>query len=107
MTDNKVVENIVSRMVQTVCPVQIVLFGSSARGDRDEDSDLDFLVVMPNGTHRRKTARALYRALYGVGQAKDIVVATVDDLERHGNDPGYIYESAITQGTEIYREESH
>jgi len=30
-----------------------MLFGSAARGDMHSDTDLDILVVMPDGTHRR------------------------------------------------------
>ncbi|MEO2003680.1 MAG: nucleotidyltransferase domain-containing protein, partial [Candidatus Poribacteria bacterium] len=34
----------------------MILFGSHARGDADAASDVDLLVVMPEGTHRCETA---------------------------------------------------
>jgi len=66
------------------------------------DSDLDVLVVMPNGTHRRKTAQQLYRQIRGLGVPFDIVVATSEDLEVHRSNPGLIYQTILREGTEVY-----
>lgn len=52
---------LVRRIVQTVQPKRIILFGSAARGQMGPHSDLDLLVIMPDGTHRRQTAQTLYR----------------------------------------------
>jgi uncharacterized protein len=46
----------------------------AARGEMGPDSDLDFLVVMPEGTHRRRTAQRLYRELVGSRQPFDVLV---------------------------------
>jgi predicted nucleotidyltransferase len=40
------------------------------------DSDLDLLVVVSNGVHRRKTALAIYKSLQELGFAIDIQRAT-------------------------------
>ncbi len=66
------------------------------------DSDLDVLVVMPKGTHRRKTAQHLYRQIRGLGVPFDIVVATSEDLEVHRSNPGLIYQTILREGTEVY-----
>ena len=54
------VDPIVARMVECLReefdPERILLFGSRARGDAGEGSDVDLLVVMPDGTDRRETA---------------------------------------------------
>ena len=83
-------------------PRKILLFGSAARGENGENSDIDLLIVVKNGTHRRNTARRIYRALLGIGFAIDIVVVTEDDLERYAETPGMIIASAIEEGREIY-----
>ena len=41
-------ERIVRQIVEQVDPVAIYLFGSRARGDADDDSDYDLLVVLPD-----------------------------------------------------------
>jgi len=86
-----------------VHPLRILLFGSAAAGRMDEHSDLDVLVIMPDGTHRRRAAQQIYLGLQGLGIAKDIVVATPRDIEEYGNNPSLILYPALTQGKEIYR----
>lgn len=100
--DPGIVDRLVQQIVATARPLQVILFGSAARGEMAPDSDVDMLVVMPRGTHRRKTAQRLYRQLVGVGIPFDIVVATPEDLERHRNNPGLIYGTILREGKEVY-----
>ena len=51
------IEALVGRIVAAVHPLRIIVFGSAARGDMNADSDIDVMVVMPDGTHRLKTTR--------------------------------------------------
>jgi predicted nucleotidyltransferase len=95
-------KELVSRIVEAVAPVRIILFGSAARGDMGPDSDLDVLVVMPDGAHRRETAAAVYRSLRRFPYPKDIVVATVSDLVEYGDSLGLVYRQAIREGRELY-----
>lgn len=48
MTREEAIAEITRRLVDYYQPVRIYLFGSVARGDDDPDSDLDFLVVVPD-----------------------------------------------------------
>ncbi len=43
-TEDMIAE-MVKAIVDEVDPVQIILFGSQARGEGHEDSDLDFLLI--------------------------------------------------------------
>ncbi len=97
-----VIDKLVGDIVKSVNPLQIILFGSAARGDAGEHSDIDLLVVMPEGVHRRRTAQKLYREITGLGVPFDIVVATPQDLEKHKDNRGLIYKSALKEGIEIY-----
>ena len=100
--DSKVVDHLVRQIVEAVHPLRVVLFGSAARGEMRPDSDLDFLVVMPDGTHRRRTAQYLYRHVAGRGQPFDVIVATPADLERHKDTVGLIYRDILREGREVY-----
>ena len=95
-------DEIVERIVKTVSPLRIVLFGSAARDESGPASDLDVLVVMPEGTHRRHTAQLLYERLYGIPVPVDIVVATPTDLDTHRDTIGLVYRSALREGRELY-----
>ena len=43
--DNEFISIMTERIVQGFDPLQIILFGSQARGDADRNSDIDLLVV--------------------------------------------------------------
>jgi len=93
---------LVASIVQAVNPLRIILFGSAARGQAGPDSDIDLLVVMPEGTHRRHTAQYLYRVIEGIGTPFELIVATPTDLERHGDNPSLVYHAALREGRTIY-----
>jgi predicted nucleotidyltransferase len=96
------IDELVRRIVETVHPLRIILFGSAARGDVGPHSDLDVMVIMPDGTHRRHTAQDIYVSLIGIGVPVDVVVATPRDLEKHKNTIGYIYRTVLREGRELY-----
>ena len=83
MMSDSTIDRLVGEVVKRVNPLRIVLFGSAARDESGERSDIDLLVVMPDGVHRRRTAQKLYREIKGLRVPFDIVVATVQDLEKH------------------------
>ncbi len=102
--DPQQLEELVRRIVDAVHPLKIILFGSAARGEMAPDSDVDLLVVMPEGTHRRHTAQDLRVLLYKTGPpvAVDVVVAVPEDIEEYGDDIGYIYHTVLREGKELY-----
>jgi len=100
--NSEVIESLVQSIVEAVHPLKIILFGSYARGKANLDSDIDVLVVMPEGVHCRGTAQLLYRQIKGLGVPFDILVATPSDLERHKDNIGLIYRTVLQEGREIY-----
>lgn len=99
---DKILNEIKQRIVETANPLKIILFGSAARGEVGPNSDLDILVVIPSGIHRRVTARAIYRNLIGVGFAVDLVVVNEEDIERYKDNIGMVIKPALDQGRVIY-----
>lgn len=68
----------------------------------EPDSDLDLLIVMPEGTHRRHTAQKLYQTIRGVSIPFDLVVVTPSDLVRQGRNPGLLYHTILPEGRSLY-----
>jgi len=95
------IDRLVQAVVDKAHPLRIILFGSAARGE-EVQGDIDLLVVVPDGTHRRQTAQRLYREISGIGVPSDLVVATKGDLERHVDNRGLIYRTVLREGREIY-----
>ena len=96
------VQQLVDRIVETVHPLRVILFGSGARKEANAQSDIDLLVVMPDGTHRRRTSQTLYRQIRGMGIPFDVLVATPRDLEVHKDNVGLIYRKVLQEGVEVY-----
>ena len=101
--DKGILDRLVARIVESVQPRRIILFGSAARGHMGPHSDVDLLVVMRDGVHRRKTAQRLYLALTGLGIAKDIVVVTESDVRQFAEEPSLVIHPALKEGRELYR----
>jgi uncharacterized protein len=101
--DQKTLDDIIRRVVEVAHPEKIILFGSAATGRIGPDSDLDLLVIMPDGIHRRRTAQAIYSTLKGLDLAKDIVVATEGDVRNYGDNPSLVLCPALREGRELYR----
>ncbi|MGD8787393.1 MAG: nucleotidyltransferase domain-containing protein [Phycisphaerales bacterium] len=102
LSNSKAIESLVQSIVEVVHPLKIILFGSYARGKTNPESDIDVLVVMPEGTHCRRTAQLLYRQIRELGVPFDILVATPSVLEKHKDNIGLIYRTVLKEGREIY-----
>lgn len=95
-------DSAVRRIISAVHPLKIVLFGSATRGELSPHSDLDLLVVVPPGIHRRKTAQKIYRHLIGVDFPVDIVVVTEEDIEQFKDHGGMVIRPALAEGKVLY-----
>jgi predicted nucleotidyltransferase len=96
-------EEVTRRIVEVARPTRIVLFGSAARGAMGPHSDIDLLVVMPDGVHRRRMAQEIYGVLAGLGVAKDVVVVTESDVKKYGRNPSLVLYTALREGKDLYR----
>ena len=98
----ELLDEVVRRIIGAANPRRIVLFGSAARGAMRPDSDLDLLVVMPDGTHRRHAANAIFQALRGIGLPKDVIVVTEGDAREYRHNPSLVLKPAFDEGIELY-----
>ena len=95
-------DELVRRIVDAVHPLRIILFGSAARGEMGPNSDVDVMVVVPEGTPRRRTAMALYRDVPGSPLYPEYVVATPSDMEKYGHAIGAVHAAALREGRLLY-----
>ena len=92
----------VQRIVERFHPLRIILFGSHARGEARPDSDVDLLVVLAEVDNRREAAIAIRQLLKDIPMAKDIVVASAEELVARGDIPGTVLNNAWRQGIVLY-----
>jgi len=98
----KVLDEIIRRIVEVAQPEKIIMFGSAARGEMGPNSDVDVLVVKSDVEHRGRLTGDIYMNLIGVGQAIDVVVVTPKDIERYRDSIGLIIKPALQEGEVIY-----
>jgi len=103
MNLNEQIPEITRRIVETSHPDKIILFGSYARGNFTEDSDLDLLVIVPGVKRLRQEAVRVRRALRRLFAPVDIVIATPEQIKRLGKTNGLIYHSALSEGQVLYQ----
>lgn len=97
-----VVEKLVQQIVETAHPLRVILFGSAARGPMRPDSDIDLLIVMPEGTDSGKVTHELYNHVGGVNVGYDLIVTTPDILEKYKDNCALVYKWALQEGREVY-----
>ena len=101
MLKQEILEDIINRIVETVRPEKIILFGSAARGEMGPNSDVDLLIIRKGG-HSRKLVGQIYRKLHGVGAAVDAVMVSPADVERYKNSHALIIKPALAEGRVVY-----
>ena len=100
------VESIVRRMVERVVerfdPVSVWLFGSMARGDCSRYSDVDLMIIMPEGTDCETVELDIMMELRGSMLPKDVLVNTPDAFRRAVDDLGTIQHTVRKHGVMLY-----
>jgi hypothetical protein len=61
--------------------------------------------VVKAGADPLEVARRIYRHLFGVGAAVDVVVVTPEDLERYRQSPALVIKHALAEGKVVYEAE--
>lgn len=79
-------------------PARVILFGSYARGDADEGSDLDLLVVERDVTDKTREYVKLHRAVGSLGVGVDVLVLSEDEFARRSQLPGTLPYWAAKEG---------
>jgi uncharacterized protein len=79
-------------------PARVILFGSHARGDARDVSDLDFLVIEREVEDRAAESVRLRRALRGFGAPVDVIVIDEALAQRRAKVRGTMVERALREG---------
>ena len=100
--EDEVLDEIVRRIVEVADPDKIILFGSRARGDAEPDSDYDLLVIGPSPRSHYKRILPIYRTLWGLGVAKDVIWWTPDEIEEWVGVRTHFINQVIGEGQTVY-----
>lgn len=93
------------RLKEALGADRVYLFGSHARGAAGPDSDLDFLVVVPQSEKTRYERAVEARRIVGdIVFPKDIIVLTRAEWERELKAPSSLSSTVLREGLALYNE---
>jgi len=86
---SKTLPQAVKKIVETLKPEKIILFGSYAYGNPTPDSDVDLLVIMKTNATQKERYLAVARLLRPRQFPVDIIVRTPKEIEHALKNRGY------------------
>jgi predicted nucleotidyltransferase len=97
-------DQIISLIVSEAAPDQIILFGSYARGDNTEKSDVDLLIVKKGLKKGLELTGNLYIALFysDIDIAVDLLAIDSDRYEVLKDEIGLVYKTIHKEGKVVY-----
>lgn len=105
LTDD-LLQQMVDAIIDEVDPEQVILFGSRARGDSMEESDVDLVVLESTPFEEERSRHAeevrLYNALSDFRVSKDILVYSQEDAEYWRDSLNHVLARALREGKVLY-----
>lgn len=98
----RMIERAAQLLIEAAHPEKIILFGSYARGDFDQGSDLDLLIILSSVENRADEMVRLRRVLEGIPMAIDIVVYSAREVEERRHLRGTMLFHALQEGKVLY-----
>lgn len=100
--NTNVMKQVIERVVSAAHPAKIILFGSCARGEMREGSDIDLLIVEEKIENKGKEMVRLRNVIGNVGVGVDILLYTPEEIDDWGYLPGTALYAALKEGKTIY-----
>lgn len=102
MISSEQIQQAVERLVKAANPSKVILFGSYARGDATEESDLDLMVIEQEVQNAGEEMIRLHRAVGNVGVGVDVLVYSDHEASRRSQVPGTVLYWAFKEGKVLY-----
>lgn len=102
MFDYSKADEAIRRIIDAANPRLIIVFGSVARHEADEHSDLDLLVVFDEVDDHRKAYSSIARQFIGLKLPFDLVVMSVRDFNHYKENEFSFTHEIVTTGKVVY-----
>jgi predicted nucleotidyltransferase len=80
---------------------RVILFGSHARGEAHDHSDLDIMVIEPEVENTAEESVRLHRTLRDLRIPVDVLVIAEDKARRRAKVKGTVVERALREGRDL------
>jgi predicted nucleotidyltransferase len=102
MVNKNKIKHVARNMAIAANAERVILFGSYARGDATEQSDVDLIIVAESDLPRYKRSRELYKLLKPHPFAMDIVVYTPQEIEKGKKTKVSFLSNVLKEGETLY-----
>ena len=96
------IKSVAKRIGRAINADAVILFGSYARDEANENSDVDFLVVAESNLPRYKRSRKLYKLIKPHPFGMDILVYTPEEIKRNRKSKLSFISSVLREGKTLY-----
>ncbi|MGH8583123.1 MAG: nucleotidyltransferase domain-containing protein [Gammaproteobacteria bacterium] len=96
------VTKVVERIIESVRPEKIILFGSRAKGGVGPESDIDLLIVYSGSISKRELKVAIHKLFEHPDFSLDVFVLTPEELEFQRQVANTLAREATEQGVVCY-----
>ena len=101
MIERNKIQAFVDEVVRQFQPERVVLFGSYAYGQPNEDSDVDLLVIMPHQGHSAVQAAEIQKRIRA-GFPLDLIVRSPQTIRQRIEMDDYFITEILGQGETLY-----
>jgi len=101
MIERNKIHAFVDEVVRQFRPKRVVLFGSYAYGEPNEDSDVDLLVIMPHKEHSAVQAAEILKCIRA-GFPVDLIVRSPQTIQQRIEMDDYFITEILGQGETLY-----
>ena len=107
MVDEHDIERVATRLGIAANAERVILFGSHARGEAKENSDVDLMIVAESELPRFKRSRELYKLFRPHPFGMDLLVYTPQEVEKGKRSPVSFVSTALREGKTLYVRPRH
>ncbi len=101
--NRETIQAITQLIVERFQPEQVILFGSVARGEEDENSDLDLMVVLGHNDEEGRDGYAIRLAIAeNFVLPVDVMIRSADVLARYRQNPNSMLSRMLEDSEVLY-----
>lgn len=96
------ISEIVNKIATGYKPEKIILFGSYAKGNPDEDSDIDLVIIKDSELPRPQRTMQVRKLIYGSMVPIDLIVFTPKEVAESKNNKYSFISNVLKSGIILY-----
>lgn len=102
MIDKNEIKKVATRIGIEANAERVIVFGSHARGDANENSDVDLMIIAESNLPRYKRSRELYKLFRPYPFSMDLLVYTPKEIEKGKQSHLTFVSKVLKEGKTLY-----